>query len=258
VSDFGSSFLDGASRAFAGPLGRVAKDAIPSLFTSLIVKKPQATRAAEAAIPLYQQTANLAGRQAAFADQQANAFNSYYLPGAIDNLNRARTIGTGADLSQVMDQVTADFAANQAAQTGAVQRQLGSMGVDPTSGAYGAAMGALGASAVPSYLTTLNAALRSRQEQGDAATTRALAPLNMAPNYGVPASIYGSAAGGLTLAGRETDRQYRQEVADTAQAFRQPWLSVDAYDRDERTSQFEEEMMRRLRQQMSRYGWGAS
>lgn len=83
---------------------------------------------------------------------------------------------------------------------------------------------------MPNKIHAMNTAGMQREEYGDRLRASALGGLQTNPNYLAGAGTLGGAAGGISGVGSVAMQNYRQEVADTMAAFKEPW-QIAAADR---------------------------
>lgn len=239
-----SSFLDFARNVFSNSgWGAV----IPPVLASLFTKKPKNAVDLGSLIPLYQQIAGAAQSANAFAQQQADFYNTRYRPMAINLAQRAMGVGNVQDQVEHAGRAAADYAQAAHAQEGAISRKFGG---DPRRGGYGAAIGALKANLVPGQITAMNAAMRGREQYGDQLRQTALANLATLPEFGTGANIADTAASGLTNLANTQTANWRQEVADKTKAFKLPW---DIYD-EQRRQQESRDALNRFLEVVQKYG----
>jgi len=220
-----AGFLDFARGLFSDQgWGAILTPAI----TSLLAPKPKNSIDPGSLAPLYQAMAANAANQSAFADEQRKFYNERYRPAAIAFGNRASSVGGFQDQMQAAGRTQADYAQALGAQEGAIKRRLGG---NPTSGGYGAAMGALKAGAVPGQITAMNNAMLGREAYGDRLKSEAIRNFATVPDYTGGASMYGAAGAGLTNLSNLQNQNWRQEVADVSKAVKLPW---DVYDEEKR------------------------
>lgn len=200
--------------------GDLAKRALPSVMTALFVKKPDINGALAASLPYYQAVADSAAKSNAFADEQAAVFRNRFVPGADQMWAEAQRVGSSADLGQTAGRINADTmrAYDRARQGFDIEARA--RGVDPTSAAYLAGRGALGATYTPNLVDNLNRGLDSRAQTGFDMRNKALANFNMRPDYSGGANQFNAAARGYSGYADTLNRNYRAEAGDVAEAFK--------------------------------------
>lgn len=197
----------------------ITKNAIPALFTSLMVKKPSSS-ALDSMQPYYKQLAASAGKQDQFAQVQLNTYLNRYLPMADSVAAEANNVGSAEDLNKVAGRVSGEFAQQFSGALGQYERNAMANGIDPSSGNYLAGRGALAKNYVPGLLNTVNNATEQRAETGRAARINATNMFNTNPNFAAGGSMYAAAAAGMGNVARTENDNYRQEVKDTMDGFK--------------------------------------
>lgn len=228
-----ASFLDFVSDVFDGDSvwGKIAQTAIPAVATSLLVKKPKIADSSSAiSLDMYKRMADLAEKQGALTDIQKQVLLQHYLPMAIGNANRAQSVGSGADLETYIGRAGADADQANANVLANYDRQYASTGGRKTDPSYLATRALIESKAVPNKIHAMNTAGMQREEYGDRLRASALGGLQTNPNYLAGAGTLGGAAGGIGGVGSVAMQNYRQEVADTMAAFKEPW-QIAAADR---------------------------
>jgi hypothetical protein len=197
----------------------ITKNAIPALFTSLMVKKPSSS-ALDSMQPYYRQLAGSAAKQDQFAQMQLDAYRNRYLPMADSIAAEANGIGSAEDLGKVAGRVSGEFAQQFGGALGQYDRNAMANGVDPSSGNYLEGRGALARNYVPGLLNTVNNATEQRAEVGRGARINAAKMFDSNPNFAAGGSMYGAAATGMANVARMENDFYRQEVKDTMDGFK--------------------------------------